>query len=86
MGGIDLCFGRWDTPQHILVDDPQLNGGDKIWPGNSPADLTLDLDSTRYRAPGKDYSNPRVIDFHTLHKPFEDLYDRERVPRMPWLS
>lgn len=21
MGGFDLCFGRWDTPQHSLVDD-----------------------------------------------------------------
>ncbi len=21
MGGIDLCFGRWDTPQHTLVDE-----------------------------------------------------------------
>ena len=21
MGGFDLCFGRWDTPDHSLVDD-----------------------------------------------------------------
>lgn len=21
LGGIDLCFGRWDTPDHVLVDD-----------------------------------------------------------------
>lgn len=33
MGGIDACFGRWDTSQHILVDDPELNGGEKIWLG-----------------------------------------------------
>lgn len=35
MGGIDLCFGRWDTPQHILVDSPDLNeeGSSQIWPG-----------------------------------------------------
>ena len=35
MGGIDLCFGRWDTPQHILVDDPDLNDEEssQIWPG-----------------------------------------------------
>jgi len=33
---------------------------------------------------GKDYSNPRVLDFHTLHKPEEDMYDRSKVPRMPW--
>jgi phospholipase D1/2 len=39
MGGIDPCFGRWDTPQHILVDIPELNEGEKIWPGNSPSYL-----------------------------------------------
>ncbi|KAI6114007.1 phospholipase D [Pisolithus sp. B1] len=65
-GGIDLCFGRWDTPQHALVDDPELNPNKvKIWHG-------------------KDYSNPRVVDFHTLNKPDEDMYDRSKIPRMPW--
>ncbi|ODQ64212.1 phospholipase D/nuclease [Nadsonia fulvescens var. elongata DSM 6958] len=34
--------------------------------------------------PGKDYSNPRVKDFYDLDKPFEDMYDRNKVPRMPW--
>ncbi|KAI0081599.1 phospholipase D [Panus rudis PR-1116 ss-1] len=67
MGGLDACFGRWDTPQHVLVDDPELNDdpSEPIWPG-------------------KDYSNPRVTDFHTLNKPDEDMYDRSKVPRMPW--
>ncbi|KAI6044835.1 phospholipase D [Pisolithus marmoratus] len=65
-GGIDLCFGRWDTPQHALVDDPGLSPNKvEIWPG-------------------KDYSNPRVVDFHTLNKPNEDMYDRSKIPRMPW--
>ncbi|KAI0040774.1 phospholipase D, partial [Auriscalpium vulgare] len=32
MGGLDLCFGRWDTPQHGLVDDPE-DGQEQIWPG-----------------------------------------------------
>ena len=22
MGGVDLCFGRWDTPEHKLTDNP----------------------------------------------------------------
>lgn len=66
MGGIDLCFGRWDTPQHVIVDDPELSADKtEIWPG-------------------KDYSNPRVLDFHALNKPFEDMYDRTKVARMPW--
>lgn len=33
---------------------------------------------------GKDYSNPRVVDFHALNKPEDDMYDRSKVPRMPW--
>ena len=66
MGGLDLCFGRWDTPQHVIIDDPSMDpDGSTIWPG-------------------KDYSNPRVLDFHTLNKPEEDMYDRTKIPRMPW--
>ena len=34
--------------------------------------------------PGKDYSNPRVQDFYALDKPYEEMYDRAKVPRMPW--
>ncbi|KAF9777640.1 phospholipase D [Thelephora terrestris] len=68
MGGLDLCFGRWDTPQHVLVDDPD----------------TLDFEANDQVWPGKDYSNGRVGDFHTLNKPEEDMYDRGKVPRMPW--
>ncbi|KAI9464976.1 phospholipase D [Lactarius psammicola] len=64
MGGLDLCFGRWDTPQHSLVDDPE-EGEEPIWPG-------------------KDYSNARITDFHTLTKPEEDMHDRSKIPRMPW--
>jgi len=33
---------------------------------------------------GKDYSNPRISDFFNLNKPEEDMYDRTKVPRMPW--
>ncbi|KAJ3563394.1 hypothetical protein NP233_g8968 [Leucocoprinus birnbaumii] len=65
MGGIDLCFGRWDTPQHVLADDVDGTDRSEIWPG-------------------KDYSNPRILDFHTLNKPEEDMYDRTKCPRMPW--
>ncbi|CAO3648536.1 unnamed protein product [Mucor hiemalis] len=71
IGGLDQCFGRYDTPGHTLVDDlnPDLeninNPNPQVWPG-------------------KDYSNPRIIDFHTLDKPFEDNMDRSALPRMPW--
>lgn len=79
MGGLDLCFGRWDTPGHVLIDDgPNY--------ADSPDAKTLGQQELARSQiwPGKDYSNQRVLDFHTLQKPFEDMYDRSKVPRQPW--
>ncbi|KAG7443153.1 phospholipase D [Guyanagaster necrorhizus] len=64
MGGLDACFGRWDTPQHALTDDAD-DELSQVWTG-------------------KDYSNARISDFHTLNKPEEDMHDRTKIPRMPW--
>ncbi|KAL9598885.1 MAG: hypothetical protein Q9219_004225 [cf. Caloplaca sp. 3 TL-2023] len=75
IGGIDLCFGRWDTPQHTVVDD-KLTGFEL-------SDMPKDADHCQLW-PGKDYSNPRVQDFYALDKPYEEMYDRSKVPRMPW--
>ena len=78
-----LPVSRWDTPQHVLVDDPEPGpeGPEYIWPGML---LPTSRESPSDHPTGKDYSNPRVLDFHTLHKPNEDMYDRTKVPRMPW--
>lgn len=75
VGGLDLCFGRWDTPQHSVSDD-KLTGFEQ-------ADMPKDADHCQLW-PGKDYSNPRVQDFYALDKPYEEMYDRTVVPRMPW--
>ncbi|OJD19879.1 hypothetical protein AJ78_00239 [Emergomyces pasteurianus Ep9510] len=75
IGGIDLCFGRWDTPQHLVTDD-KLTGFELT-------DVPKDADHCQLW-PGKDYSNPRIQDFYDLDKPYEEMYDREVVPRMPW--
>ncbi|KAI9833603.1 MAG: hypothetical protein M1819_003556 [Sarea resinae] len=75
VGGIDLCFGRWDTPQHSVVDD-KLTGFEL-------SDVPKDADHCQLW-PGKDYSNPRVQDFYALDKPYEEMYDRTKIPRMPW--
>ena len=75
VGGIDLCFGRWDSPQHSLTDDKAT--------GFEPNDLPKDAEHCQMWA-GKDYSNPRVQDFYALNKPYEEMYDRFQVPRMPW--
>lgn len=75
VGGIDLCFGRWDTPQHSVVDDKLT--------GFEVSEVPKDADHCQLW-PGKDYSNPRVQDFYGLDKPYEEMYNRAQVPRMPW--
>lgn len=75
VGGIDLCFGRWDTPQHEVTDD-KLTGFEDITVARNADNCQL--------WPGKDYSNPRVQDFFDLDKPYEEMYDRSKTARMPW--
>lgn len=75
VGGIDLCFGRWDTPEHSVVDD-KLTGFEL-------SEQPKDADHCQLW-PGKDYSNPRVQDFRGLDKPYEEMYNRSEIPRMPW--
>ncbi|GAA5854566.1 hypothetical protein JCM8547_004887 [Rhodosporidiobolus lusitaniae] len=79
MGGLDLCFGRWDTPGHVLIDD-----GSNPFNQDDPQNADRDQSQGTQIWPGKDYSNQRVLDFHTLSKPEEDMYDRGKVPRQPW--
>ncbi|KUI74290.1 Phospholipase D1 [Cytospora mali] len=78
VGGIDLCFGRWDTPQHLLTDDKPT--------GFEPDEVqNVPRDSEHVQMfPGKDYSNPRIQDFFRLDQPYEEMYDRSKTPRMPW--
>ncbi|KAK4229344.1 putative phospholipase D1 [Podospora fimiseda] len=76
VGGIDLCFGRWDCPQHPVTDDKPT--------GFEPSEYYPRDAEHCQLFPGKDYSNPRVADFSRLYEPYEEMYDRSRVPRMPW--
>ncbi|QSL67046.1 hypothetical protein MERGE_001433 [Pneumocystis wakefieldiae] len=77
IGGIDLCFGRWDSYEHVLYDDKPSGWDEKHNPiPQCPKESLI--------WPGKDYSNPRVHDFFALDKPYEDMYNRTLVPRMAW--
>ncbi|CEJ81882.1 Putative Phospholipase D [[Torrubiella] hemipterigena] len=75
VGGIDLCFGRWDCPQHPIADDKPT--------GFEVTEQPRDMEHCQL-FPGKDYSNPRVQDFFRLNEPYEEMYDRSKVPRMAW--
>ncbi|KAH7357821.1 phospholipase D1 [Plectosphaerella cucumerina] len=75
VGGIDLCFGRWDCPQHPCVDDKPT--------GFEHSEQPKDAQHCQL-FPGKDYSNARVLDFYKLNDPYEEMYDRGKTPRMAW--
>lgn len=79
LGGIDLCYGRYDSSDHALVDDSQINFL-TFQDNQVPTEEEL---ANFQIFPGKDYSNTRVRDFHDLNKPYETMYDRNVTPRMP---
>ncbi|SJX60442.1 probable SPO14-phospholipase D [Sporisorium reilianum f. sp. reilianum] len=90
MGGLDLCFGRFDTPAHVLVDDALYHKRE----GETEADHGLSSKPgflgpvkdgrEAHIWPGQDYANERVMEWHNLTKPAEDLFARDKFPRMPW--
>jgi len=88
MGGLDLCFGRWDTPAHVLVDDAEMAQPGEATAsrlGTDPALLGPSRDGAEAHVwPGQDYANERVMEWHTLSKPEQDLFSRTKFPRMPW--
>lgn len=80
LGGVDLCYGRYDTPDHVIVDDSPYK-----FESDVPPEVLAKNTNLKYQVfAGKDYSNPRVSDFYNLNQPFEDMYDRQITPRMPW--
>ncbi|KAJ2050353.1 hypothetical protein H4S04_002651 [Coemansia sp. S16] len=70
IGGLDLCWGRYDTHGHRL--------GDYFLPhkGKSFAHLQIFY--------GQDYNNARIHDFNNVNDYEETLIDRRTTPRMPW--
>ena len=58
IGGLDLCFGRWDTPAHpiagmLLVPSPRPEA--YVVKDAHPVDFSATL------FPGQDYNNARVL-------------------------
>lgn len=91
MGGFDLCFGRWDTHDHILTDNVEAD--------TDQTGVRYEFDDPRLLGPirhtstgpieaniwpGQDYANERVKEWSVLNRPEEDLFPRDKYPRMPW--
>ncbi|XP_028838532.1 phospholipase D2 isoform X2 [Denticeps clupeoides] len=99
MGGLDLCFGRWDDNRYRLTDlhTPQtanhlevaeVDGADGAatpLTASEPVPLSQQelKGNTRFWL-GKDYNNFYRKDWAQLDCPFQDNIDRNQVPRVPW--
>lgn len=86
VGGIDLCYGRWDTPAHKLIDD---------YPTHPNVDERPNVDEHSVAGiknhclwVGLDYCNsfhfkPKEEDYND---PLKDCIEnvRRKYPRLPW--
>jgi phospholipase D1/2 len=79
VGGIDLCYGRWDTRQHNLMDN---------YPTHATVNGSENSSHIHARWIGKDYRNT----FYNKEKEtgwdapllgYEGV-ERNKIPRMPW--
>ena len=86
VGGIDLCFGRWDTHNHELTD--HFSPHPRVFTESDdcvkmPEESTCTMRYSRWI--GKDYGNTFLYGARTkLDEPMKDYVDRSKDPRMPW--
>lgn len=69
LGGIDLCYGRFDNENYWLKEPVKGGSG-------------LGLLETMF--PGADFNNVRVKDFMASRFFEKSLIDTDAIPRMPW--
>ena len=83
VGGIDLCFGRWDTHKHELTD--HFSPHPCVLESDDCVKLSEESTMQYSRWIGKDYGNTFLCGARSnLDEPMKDYVDRGRDPRMPW--
>lgn len=83
VGGIDLCFGRWDTHKHELTDN--FTPHPCVLESDDCAKLSEDSTMQYSRWIGKDYGNTFLYGARSnMDEPMKDYVDRGKDPRMPW--
>ncbi|CAB3989453.1 Phospholipase D2 [Paramuricea clavata] len=82
VGGIDLCYGRWDTRNHELMDNYPVH------PAVDGREASDDKPHEYARWIGKDYRNTfynkeKQTDWEKPLEGYEGV-ERNTIPRMPW--
>ena len=87
IGGIDLCYGRWDTRHHELMDNYKTHPAVEASEDSGRLDeATEHIKHARWI--GKDYRNTffnkeSQTDWDMPFKDYEGV-ERNQIPRMPW--
>ena len=87
VGGIDLCYGRWDTHKHELMDNYPTHSA--LLGALASDDQGKHFSHNRYaRWIGKDYKNTfynkdKETDWDKPLKGYRGV-ERNAIPRMPW--
>ena len=83
VGGIDLCFGRWDTHKHELTDP--FSPHPCVLESDDCAKFSEESTMQYSRWIGKDYGNTFLYGGRSnMDEPMKDYVDRGKDPRMPW--
>lgn len=82
IGGLDLCFGRWDTHNQYVHRLPPMNLN-----LNSRFSPLADVHPTNFSNtlfPGQDYNNARILDFQHVDNYASNAVSILETARMPW--
>lgn len=69
LGGIDLCFGRYDTPDHVLVDD-STHTFDNVSKKDSDGLTASDISTKVFNTPESGLSSANSYDFQSEFQVF----------------
>lgn len=69
MGGLDACYGRWDTRNHPSADVHPTEFYKSLFPGQGELYQWGRIAGTRLAPTIPDYNNSRIMDFHVRVKP-----------------
>ncbi|KAG2183933.1 hypothetical protein INT44_008944 [Umbelopsis vinacea] len=68
IGGLDICFGRWDTHQHRLVDHPAVGHEKETFPGQDYSNPRVKdfMNVTQYGTPLVDKNTTPRMPWHDV--------------------
>ncbi|SAM04497.1 hypothetical protein [Absidia glauca] len=87
LGGIDLCFGRWDTHAHRLADFVEEDPLHEVYPGQDYSDARV-RDFEEGKTVSLSYDDHLFIYLSLCVSIVKNwdmrLIDKTAIPRMPW--